>query len=134
MTLLAASGVSFNCSRDCEDARAYVEQATATQWFKRRFGGVTIEVKRGHHRLRYPAASIGGPIELPRGVVSEMQLVHELAHCVQPPNTAGHGSEFVRIFFDLVERLMGAHYAAELQAIADEDGILVAPPTSDNKP
>lgn len=49
----------------------------------------------------------GYNVDLGSGKWTEIDLFHVLAHRVQPPNTAYHGPEFIKLFLSLVERYIG---------------------------
>ena len=77
-------------------------------WWKTRYPRVaTIYVKDGRGRSRACASPANKYIKMPKWSRHEIFVLHEVAHIVQPLNTAWHGREFAQTFLDLVQRFMG---------------------------
>lgn len=62
-----------------------------------------------------------------RSYRTEKMLLHELAHICQPPLTAMHGPEFLKVWLDLVELKMGKREAKALRAALIKEGALPQP-------
>lgn len=91
-----------------------------------------VAVKDGRGR-RHACAVRDVAIKLPRWSRVPEVVLHEVAHCVvhhylrceYGPGAAGHGPEFVRVFVDLLETVLGFN-AADLADQARARGLQVA--------
>lgn len=106
---------------DVKAVQEYVDRLTHSEWFGRRWGGMSIRVEHSH-RARWAR---GGrwAIYLPGGrwAWTEDVILHELAHSVIGntiglSRVQGHGREFAAIFVDLVQHKMGKAHADALKA------------------
>jgi putative metallohydrolase (TIGR04338 family) len=97
-----------------EDARAYIASVFKRQWTRSRFGIRNIGVKKagGGTSDATPWKSL---IRLSPIHMYEEVALHEIAHIVQPPNTAWHGVEFAGILLTLIERFMGKEAATAMR-------------------
>ena len=91
----------------------YVIQVTGSAWFQARWGrrSIGVSFNSGGGRA-YPDRGLItlGPAARHRWIV-----LHELAHLVQPYETAWHGPEFRSVFLALVRHELGAEAAERLR-------------------
>jgi len=87
-----------------------------------------IRVGDGRGRRRACALPWRREIRLPRWSRCDWVILHEVAHILQPTNTAWHGPEFCGVYLFLVREVMGADQAIKLeQAMHDGHVRWVAP-------
>jgi putative metallohydrolase (TIGR04338 family) len=105
---------------DLPETKKYIEGVMASPFWREHFKGVNL-LKLGDGRRR--AHPCGGPwwgydgisLKLPRFSRTKMIVLHEMAHGVQPRDTAWHGPEFCQIYVALVYRFMGFDRGEELR-------------------
>ncbi|WP_067477650.1 TIGR04338 family metallohydrolase [Nocardia amamiensis] len=68
---------------------------------------VTVRARRGAAHAHYEPATriVAAPLHH-RAALREL-LLHELAHHLQPPASAGHGPQFCGVFVELLDGVMG---------------------------
>lgn len=101
---------------DLGEARAYVAELIATDWWAGRWAPVEAipvgETRSG--RFDGYCVEPTGEIRLARRSLAEPVLLHEIAHVVTPG--AGHGPSFVAALLALVRERLGFHAYGALQA------------------
>lgn len=117
---------------DINDVRIYIETVMASALWKSRFPKAT-KLILGDGRRR--SSACGGPrgddmisLKLPRAYRAPMIILHEMAHGVQPLESAWHGPEFCQIYLDLVTEFMGAERADKLRAALYEERVKIRVP------
>lgn len=95
-----------------ESISTYLNSVLALEWVRERYARaavpVTVRARRGAARAHYESAT--APVAVPLhnlGALRELVLLHELAHHLQPPASAGHGPQFCGIFCDLLNGVIG---------------------------
>lgn len=102
-----------------EEVQEYVDSITRTRWWKSRYfgsfensgwrfrgnGKYQVRIKDGRgsatsYRLR-------GEVKMPHWSRYKGIVLHELAHQLVPPQYAGHGPEFAKMYLLMVKRYMG---------------------------
>lgn len=101
------------------DVSIYLRKIMNSDWFQQRYPEKTwfdIRDGRGTRYARGSNLSYGGVyMNLPRWARRESVILHELAHGLQPANTAWHGREFCAIYIELVGRFMGKEAEKKLR-------------------
>ena len=99
---------------DLREARAYVDDLIATDWWADRWPHVeSIPVARTRS-TRFRGDVVDDTREIRLGVLTEPVLLHEIAHVLTPG--AGHGPAFVTAFLALVRERLGFHAYGALLA------------------
>jgi putative metallohydrolase (TIGR04338 family) len=99
---------------DLREARAYVDDLIATDWWADRWPHIeAIPVGRTRSG-RFSGYAVEGHGEIRLGSLREPVVLHEVAHVVTPG--AGHGPAFVTAFLALVRERLGFHAYGALLA------------------
>jgi len=98
---------------DIEGAQSYYDEIISTRWFRNRWPAVVrrgIEVKatKGLFALSDMKTN---RISLPYWAMSDMTLLHEVAHFCSARERAEHGQMFLEAYHDLVGRFLGKEAA-----------------------
>lgn len=109
------------------DLQAYVDAVTAADWFVRRWGERSYEVRPGHGHRR-ATATRDGLLQLPRWARTELVVLHEMAHPLGAPEAAPHGPEYAGVFLALVRRAMGPAPAQALEEAFGRHRVRHLPP------
>ena len=100
---------------DESQVQTFIDLVTKTKWFKNRFGKRSISVVKTNPISTAAFAWVHTQeVAFPKGFRDELVILHEIAHCVQPPNTPSHGKEFSAILLDLVGRFIGEDFELAL--------------------
>ena len=83
--------------------QAYVDDLVVADWFARRWGPRSFEVRPGYGHRR-ATADRQGVLQMPRWSRSELVVLHEVAHCLTAEQYAAHGPEYAGVFLALVRR------------------------------
>ena len=97
-----------------EKLQAYVDDVSAGDWFRARWGRRSFEVRPGHGHRR-ATADRNGVLQLPRWARSEVVVLHEMAHCLTPTDLAAHGPEYAGVLLALVRRAVDPSRAQALE-------------------
>jgi len=113
-----------------EEAQAWVDDKTSRSWWVGAYPHVVrIEVEELHGNVT-TVGGVGksdhgngkGVIGIPENGASLVTLLHEMAHCIAHPS-AGHGSEWARIFLTLTYNTLGSDRYVELYDAFVSDGV-----------
>jgi putative metallohydrolase (TIGR04338 family) len=97
-----------------------------TVWFQKNWPDRKIfHLYDGRRRSAACGGRLNGGIfvKLPKWSRREMIVLHEMAHGVQPRNSAAHGPEFCMIYLAFVRRFLGEAQALELEAKFKQHGV-----------
>jgi putative metallohydrolase (TIGR04338 family) len=113
------SGKRFETMAECE---AYVARVTASAWFRKHYGRMTIRCKDGRGRRSACAHDWSNSLSLPKWARCESVILHEIAHLVTK-NDPGHGPRYAREMLRLVRHFMGAAAFRELRDSYKANGV-----------
>lgn len=109
-----------------EECQVYANMVTASIYFKRRFGDVTIEIiyKQSGSAMGTRKGPNKGKVWLPRWAFKEWVILHEIAHCVTPRESGGgHGRRWCRAYLDLVRYHLGRSWETKLRQAFLKKGV-----------
>lgn len=105
--------IKFNLTKQSSihDCQSYLNIFCEQYWFRQRFGTRQIYIEAGRNGGK---AFEGRRITLSTWARNEAIILHELAHCLAPPQTK-HNAEFAGVFLFLVKNAFGADCAKQLR-------------------
>ncbi|MBF6339813.1 TIGR04338 family metallohydrolase [Nocardia abscessus] len=110
-----------------ESISVYLNSVLALGWVQDRYPRaripVTVRARRGAAHAHYePATSMVAVPLHHRAALRELLLLHELAHHLQPPASAGHGPQFCGVFVELLDGVMGPEAGWLMRAALADNG------------
>lgn len=116
---LAHAGDTFAVTEQRDQIERWFSQRAMRTTIASRLQRNAIVLVRGHGNRATPETfPERSPQEIhlpPRRRVSQLFLLHELAHCLQSPGTASHGEEMACIWLILTREALGSRHAYWLE-------------------
>lgn len=117
----------FNNLAECQ---VYINYVCGSVYFKRRFGEfvVVAESKASGAALGSRHGPNKGKVYLPRWAFNEHIILHEMAHCLTPPQSGGgHGRRWCKAYMDLVGYHLGRAWETKLRQAFIKHGVKTTP-------